>query len=145
MMMMTMLGSTMSCCQARYDAAHGHGRRRHQHGEHQDREGLDLLGVVGCPGDEALGAEGRHFLGRKRLDLCEDLRPQLLADVMATDGAEIAGGHGGHRLDGRHAGHPDAQLKISGVSPADDAVIDDGGVHGGQEQVAGGLDRAAGR
>ncbi len=41
--------------QCQDDPACPHDGSRHQHGEHQDSEGLDLLGVVGGPGDQALG------------------------------------------------------------------------------------------
>ena len=49
------------------DAAEEDGRRRHEHGEDEHREVLDLGDVVGGPGDEAGRAEHRDFLRGHRL------------------------------------------------------------------------------
>lgn len=98
-----------------------------------------MLGVVGGPGDQALGAESGHVPGRKRLDFCEHFRPQLLPDRHCHNGSELARRNGGRRLEHRYRGHCRAQPEDRRCVARDDAIVNDGGVNGGQQQDARGL------
>ena len=100
---------------------------------------MDLRDVVGGPRDEAGRAESADFLGRHGLHFGEQLLAQLPAQFHGRYGAQVAGSDGGHDLHQGDRGHPGTQVHDRGDLPADDAVIDDGRVQGGEEEGGGGL------
>ena len=122
-----------------HDAADEDRRSSNQHDENQDGEVLDLGDVVGGPGDEAGRTENADLLGGEGLHLREKFLPQLAANLHGDDGAQISGRDGRDHLNGGDAGHPAAEMEDFPFVPADDAVVDDRGVQGGQEQVGSGL------
>jgi hypothetical protein len=121
------------------DSADAHDRRRCEHGENQDRERLDLLDVVGGPGDEAGRAERPDLLGRHGLDLGEQLTPQAVADLHGDVGPEVPGAKGGRGLQGGEHHHPAAEPQDHPGLVREDPVVDDARVQRRQQQVSRGL------
>ena len=121
------------------DAADEDGGGGNQHGEDQDCEVLDLGDVVGGPVDEAGRTEDADLLGGEGLHLGEQFPAQLAAQRHGDDGAQVSGRDGRDHLNGSDSGHPAAEMEDLPRVAADDAVVDDRGIEGGQQQVGGGL------
>ena len=124
------------------NAARAHDRCRDEHGEHQHREGLDLLGVVGGPGDEALRArtpatswEDSDWILPKISG--RSWRPSFMATTAPRYPAAMAAAAWTAAMRGHDRAEPENHRGVAG----DDAVVDDGGVDGGQQEVARGLDQ----
>jgi hypothetical protein len=116
-----------------------HDRCRSEHGEDQNREGLDLLDVIGGPGDEAGGPERADLLGGHCLDLGEKLPSQAVADLHGDVGPEVPGSQGGRGLHSGEDHHPAAKPQDYAGLVGEDSVVDDARVQRRQQQVSRGL------
>lgn len=123
------------------DAAYAHGGPGKEHGEDKHREGLDLLDIVGGADGQALCSEQGHVLGGQGLDPGENLGPQAVPDPHGHHRPEVAGSNGGRCLHHGNDGHEHAKARDHPRLPCDNPVIDNGGVHGGQQQVCRRLDQ----
>ena len=121
------------------DTSSEDGRCGDQHGEHQDREVLDLGHIVRGPGDKARGSEDPDLLRGHGLHFGEQFGPQLPSDLHGHRGAQVAGGNGRHYLNRCNPGHPRTEKGDHGGVAGHDPVVDDGRVQGRQQQVRRGL------
>ena len=125
-----------------HDHAHDHrdGRRQSHRAGHDD-EHLDLLDVVGDPGDERRRPVRPDLPGREAGDLVEEPVADVATEAHGHLGAVV------HRrgmeadLDEGEDHHHAAHAPDVGEVPPNDAVVDDVGVEGGQGEGRRGLDR----
>ncbi len=116
------------------DAADTHDRRGHHQREGQQHQHLDLLDVVGGPGDQRRRAEVPDLLGREVLHPAEDARAHVAAERHRRPGSKVDGGDRAgdlHQRDRQH--HPADAHDVAGVA-LDHAIVDDVRVQRGQVQ-----------
>jgi hypothetical protein len=115
-----------------------HGRGHHHGGAHQHQL-LDLLDVVGGPGDQAGRAELGDFLLGELPHPGEDGAPQVPAGAHGRLRAEVHGDHGAGDLQQRDPQHEPAEVEDDAGVPLGHALIDDVRVQRGQVQRRDGL------
>ena len=107
------------------------GRRDHEREAHEGQH-LDLLDVVGRPGDERRRTETPELALGELLHPTENLPPQVAPESHGGPRPKIDGAHRTGQLHGRHRQHHAAGTENVRCVPLDHAVIDDLGVERGE-------------
>ena len=110
------------------DPADAHDRRGQQQGERHDRQHLDLLHVVGRPGDQRRGADLVHLAVGELQHLAEDPLPDVTAKGHRDLGAEVDRADRTQDPSERDDEHPAASDQDVVRVVGDHAVVDDFGV-----------------
>ena len=114
------------------DTADRQQRRGHQHGAAHEHEHLDLLNVVGGPGDQGAGPEDRHLALGEVPDATEDEGAQVAPHAQRGAGGQPGRPDGAGSLEHGHAEHEGANAPdIAGIASGN-AGIDDVGIERGQ-------------